>query len=410
MGMLPPGYPGYPEPGDQPLNHDAAGYPPPGQLPPGYGGPPGYPPPSYGPPPGYGPSPGYSPPGYSPPGYGPPPGYPPLGYGGPPLPPGAFTPGIIPLRPLSLADIFNGAVGYIRANPRATLGLTTAVVLIMQVIALIAETGPLAVTRRMRTEPSYQPTWGDVGTWMLSTGVTGLATWIISILLNGVLTVVVGRAVFGSSITVGEAWSKVRGRVPALIGLVALEAAGTVSLIALVATIIAAIAATGGGAAAVLVGLPLTLALLATMAYLFTLLLFAPVLIVLERLPLADAIIRSIALVRHSFWRVLGIRLLAAVVVAVVSFAIAAPLSLAGQVLLAGASATGPLLIGTTLNHLGLAIGQIVTAPFSAGVVVLLYTDRRMRAEAFDLVLQTGAARGPFATASTDYLWLSRPA
>jgi hypothetical protein len=33
----------------------------------------------------------------------------------------------------------------------------------------------------------------------------------------------------------------------------------------------------------------------------------------------------------------------------------------------------------------------------------------RIRSEAFDLVLQTGVARGPAAIASTDYLWLSRP-
>jgi hypothetical protein len=39
----------------------------------------------------------------------------------------------------------------------------------------------------------------------------------------------------------------------------------------------------------------------------------------------------------------------------------------------------------------------------------LLYTDRRIRAEAFDLVLQTGAAGGPTATESTDNLWLTRP-
>jgi hypothetical protein len=61
------------------------------------------------------------------------------------------------------------------------------------------------------------------------------------------------------------------------------------------------------------------------------------------------------------------------------------------------------------VGAVGSAIGRIITAPFSAGVVVLLYTDRRIRAEAFDLVLQTGAAAGPTLTASTDYLWLTRP-
>ena len=63
----------------------------------------------------------------------------------------------------------------------------------------------------------------------------------------------------------------------------------------------------------------------------------------------------------------------------------------------------------TAIASVGSAIGQIITAPFTAGVIVLLYTDRRMRAEAFDLVLQTGAAGGPYAVASTDNLWLTRP-
>jgi hypothetical protein len=67
------------------------------------------------------------------------------------------------------------------------------------------------------------------------------------------------------------------------------------------------------------------------------------------------------------------------------------------------------LLAGSTIASIGGAIGQIITAPFNAGVIVLLYTDRRMRAEAFDLVLQTGAAGGSYADASTDNLWLTRP-
>ena len=113
------------------------GYPPPGYPPPGYQG---YPPPGYQPypPPGYQ---GYPPPGY--PGY-PPPGYPPPGYGAfPPMPP-AIKPGVIPLRPLTLTDILNGAFSYIRTNPKATLGLTTVVVVIAQLIGLALQIGPLA--------------------------------------------------------------------------------------------------------------------------------------------------------------------------------------------------------------------------------------------------------------------------
>ena len=60
--------------------------------------------------------------------------------------------------------------------------------------------------------------------------------------------------------------------------------------------------------------------------------------------------------------------------------------------MLMGSESTTTTLIALVLVAVGGAVGQIITAPFSAGVVVLLYTDRRIRAEAFDLVLQTGAA------------------
>ena len=77
------------------------------------------------------------------------------GYGAPPfvpgMLPGAAKPGIIPLRPLTLSEIFNGAVGYIRANPKATLGLTAMVVVIMQIISLAATLGPLAAYGRIST-------------------------------------------------------------------------------------------------------------------------------------------------------------------------------------------------------------------------------------------------------------------
>ncbi|MBV8350205.1 MAG: hypothetical protein JOZ49_22640, partial [Mycolicibacterium sp.] len=144
-------------------------------------------------------------------------------------------------------------------------------------------------------------------------------------------------------------------------------------------------------------------------AYLGTVLSFAPVAIVLERLPVFRAITRSFALVRGSFWRVFGIRLLATVVAGIVANAVAIPFTVAGQLLTIGASSTGIVLVAVVLRSVGSAIGQIITAPFSAGVVVLLYTDRRIRAEAFDLVLQTGAAGAPAGPAgSTDQLWLTR--
>lgn len=380
-----PEYPDYP-----PLGYGPPAYPPSGHPPPVY-------PPWAHPPPGYGPPAGYPPPIYPPPIYPPPQGF------------GTRRPGIIPLRPLSLTDIFNGAAAYIRSNMKVTLGLTAIIVVSTQIITLIAAAGPLAAASRLSTAPPDELTGGDVAAWLLSAGLTGLVGWLAGVLLTGTLTVVVGRAVFGSTIGPGETWGRIRGRLPALIGLVAVEFVGLVTVSGLLGLIVAAVGAAGSAAAAVLIGLPLALASMVAVAYGYTVLSFAPVLIVLEQLPVIDAITRSFALVRNSFWRILSIRLLTWLVVVLIAGAIAAPFDFVGHLLL---GPSGSTLVGATVGAVGSAIGRIITAPFSAGVVVLLYTDRRIRAEAFDLVLQTGAAGGAARTqqaASTDYLWLTRP-
>jgi len=319
---------------------------------------------------------------------------------------------VIPLRPLSLSDIFNGAVAYIRANPKATLGLTTVVVVIAQLLALILSVGPLAFTGELQPSLSGEEVSPGVMLGSSASSIAGAgATWLSSILLSGMLTVVVGRAVFGTSITISEAWQRLRPRLWALIGFTVIEVIGAVVLVAVVVLIIYGVAVAAGGVAAAIAGVPLVLALIVGLVYLGTMLSFAPSVIVLERLQIVPAISRSFKLVRNDFWRVLGIRLLGGIVAAVIAGAVTVPFSFGGQILLVSGSSTLAALIALVLLSIGSAIGQIITAPFSAGVVVLLYTDRRIRAEAFDLVLQTGAAFGPGAPAdSTDHLWLTQQA
>lgn len=370
--------PGYPPPGYPPV-HPPGGYPPPG-YPPGY---PGYPPP------------------------GTPYGYP--GYGGYPGQPMALQPGIIPLRPLTLSDIFNGAFRYIRANPKATLGLTAAVVVITQVFGLLIQVGPLAATGNLDTMLTSADDTGALALSSVTSFVGFLVNGLGALLLTGMLTVVVGRAVFGSPITVGEAWERIRGRLLPLIGLVALEAVGAAVIIGVVAAVIAGIALAGNGYAAAAIGIPLGLATVVLLIWLYTMLSFAPIAVVLERKPVFAALSRSFALVRNGFWRVLGIRLLAAVVVGAVSTAVSMPFALVTMVLAASSSlSTTAVLVAATANTVGAIIGQIVTTPFSAGVDTLLYTDRRVRAEAFDLVLRSGAVSA-LPGAGTDQLWFTGP-
>jgi hypothetical protein len=288
-----------------------------------------------------------------------------------------------------LGDIFRGAVGYIRANPKATLGLTAAVVAVTAALARLLQF----------LGPSDDDNVGLAIFSLISAAATAFGT----ILLSGMLTVVVARAVFGSTITVGEAWRRVRSRLPALIGMGALQLATVVALIGATVLVIVGVARAANGAVAALIGFPLVLLLIAALAYLFTVLAFAPVAIVLEHKPILAALERSFTLVRHRFWRVLGIRVLAGLIAAVVAGLISVPFTLAGQVLSLGT--TEPTVLGIVSAVLGQALGQIITAPFAAGVVVLLYVDARIRSEAFDVALRAGASAGPGAVSFTDTLW-----
>jgi hypothetical protein len=316
----------------------------------------------------------------------------------------AFKPGVIPLRPLSISDIFNGAVGYVRANPKATLGLTTVVVVVAQVISLLLQIGPLTTFSDFNSTLQGDTPSPEALALVSAGSLAGVIVAALSgVLLSGMLTVVVGRAVFGGTITIGEAWQRLRGRFWALLGLTALEALAFGLLGAIIALIIVIAASAGGGVAAFVVGAPLVLAAIVGLVYAATVLLFAPPLIVLEQQRIFAAIARSFALVKGDFWRVLGIWLLAGIVASLVAAAVGIPFGIVGGLLGGPAGISIP---GLIVSAIGSVIGQIITAPFNAGVVVLLYTDRRIRAEAFDLVLQTGAA-GP--AESTDQLWLTRP-
>lgn len=395
-------------------SRDAGGFVPAGPPPPGYPPPGYYPPPSYQgyAQPGYAQA-GYAPPGYAPPGYPPPgyapPGYPPPWY--PQGPPPALKPGVIPLRPLSLSDIFNGAIAYVRMNPKATLGLTTAVVVIAQLIALVLQIGPLAATGSLAVLGKGGSEVSDAAliASSLSSLAAVVATGLATIVLSGLLTVVVGRAVFGAHITIGDAWQRARGRLLALIGFVVLEFLGAAILIAIVVGVLIAVVSAVNGAAAFVIGAPLVVALIVGLVYLGVMLGFTPTLIVLERLDVVSAMRRSFALVKGDFWRVFGIVVLAQLVAGMIAGAVSLPFTFGGQLLLVmGSASTSGIIVGMILTAIGGAIGQIITSPFNAGVVVLLYTDRRIRAEAFDLVLQTGAATPPGTPAdSTDHLWLT---
>ncbi|MEU8145518.1 glycerophosphoryl diester phosphodiesterase membrane domain-containing protein [Nonomuraea sp. NPDC048901] len=357
-----------------------------------------------------------------PPGSGPQPPYqqPPPGYGYMPHPP-ALRPGIIPLRPLGLGDILDGTIKLIRSNPKAVLGLSAVAALLGAVPIAIGQVFAFDTMRGVLNDPSsaeQADVTGLYGGFIAQYGgalVSYAVSFVVVTLLTGVLMRILGRAVFGGKISAGEAWQLTKSRVPALFGVVGLMAVIMLVPLVVIALIIVAVIATGAGddspAAAggvlVITGLLLILYLAYVLYFRTRFALAAPAVVLEGRGPI-DALRRSWNLVTGDFWRVLGILLLTSLLVGLVAGILEVPFTIAGTLFgLLGESA-GATVLSTVLITIGGTLGAMITYPFEAGVSGLLYADRRMRSEAFDLVLQTAAIeqqRQGWVHASADELW-----
>ena len=373
---------------DQPTR-DWPGRPADGQ--PGQPGPdqPGYGQPGYGQP-GYG-HPGYGHPGYGHPGYGQPRyGHPGYGRSGP-------GPGGIPLRPLAVGEILSGAFTSIRQNPAATLGLA-AILLTWYGVASAAISLALRgvlndlhlYSGQTLTPEQARHVLFQVFAIVLPSflGLFVIA-FLFELILTGLLTVVIGRGVLGRKVGMGEAWRIALPRLPAIVGAVILTALCVIGPWAFVAAAVVILALAHINAAAIAVGVLGGIAAICLTIWFSVMLSLATPTVVLERQGPARALGRSWRLVRRSFWRVLGILLLAAVIVGLAGFVLQVPFAIAGGsggiFGLAGTRTVAAIIIGAV----GSIVAGAVTWPISAGVTVLLYLDMRMRKEGLDLTLQS---------------------
>ena len=353
---------------------------------PGYGPPPGYAaPPGYGPPPGYGAPPPYGAPPGIPPQYAGPPG---AWYGGPPPTP---QPGVVPLRPLTVGELLDGAVKVIRRYPKPTLGLSAAVALVTTLLNLVAI---LFMDFSGDVEAITDDTGDDVTfNSMNLASIPGLLVSLpAGVFLTGALVAVVGRAVLGQEAALGEVWQQLKPRLWALLGLTLLTGllvGAPALLVALVALLVWA--AGGGGTGAGVTALFLVLPALAAMAYLWVRLSLAPAVLVLERSGVRTALRRSGELVRGSWWRLFGLLLLAQVVASLVAQVLVMPVGIVGAFTALDQPTDQGLAVFTAVLQVASGLADMLVTPFVAGVGALLYIDRRMRAEALDLTLQAAA-------------------
>ena len=337
------------------------------------------------------------------PGYGSPVG--PAGFGGGPGPGPGFgpgfgqapKPGIVPLRPLGLGEVLDGALGYIRAHPRVVLGASAIVAVISQIVQVVLQLVVTSSAQGLGGSPDLAQVTG----LLAGAGVTGFVGAIITLVatavLTGVLMVVISRSVLGAPVDPGEVWRAARPRVPGVLGvavLVALIALGILVVGAVPGLLLLAVDGVLGG---VVIGIGV-LAAIVVVVWLSVSWSLATPAYVLEGVGVTEALRRSWFLVTGRFWPVFGIQLLGGIIAAVIAAVIALPFQFIGTALGVATANGDPAAITSLPVLLITAIGAIIattlTTPFQAGVSGLLYVDQRMRREGFDIELQRAAVGG----------------
>ena len=377
--------------------------PPPAQavpVTPPYGGPqygqPQYGQPQYGQPqygqPQYG-QPQYGQPQYGQPQYGGP------QYGGPQYAPAGYAPapvqrGVVPLRPLTLGEIYDGAFRSIRANPRVMFGFSAIVVGVAAIVGglawwLVIPSVAALVDANLPSELTADG--GDDLIASLYSMYAMLPFLVVAgIVLTGVLTVSVSRSVIGQKVAVGDLWRQYWKRV-LLVGGYTLLQSTALAVVIVVFVLVVAAAATASGALAGVIGVLGGLGLVVGIVWVTVRLIFVPPVLMLEGRRLFPTIARAWRLTRGSFWRILGINLLAQLIAQVVSQVLAVPTSIIGGIIAAttpDGATSGGYIAATTV---GMAVAYTIPAIFLAAVVALQYIDVRIRKEGLDVQLARAA-------------------
>ncbi|QES50722.1 hypothetical protein DEJ50_25685 [Streptomyces venezuelae] len=338
----------------------------------------------------------------------------------PPLPP---RPGVIPLRPLGLGDVFGGAFSTMGRYWKQLIGFFLAVQFATLLVVVALAAIGMAITWS-HLDPVFDPGYGQdppredlvpVLATFIPLGVIAVGVALVGFsLTSAAMPVLVQEGVLGRPVTFGTLFRRAWARTASVLGVTVLT--GLLAAIPL--------------AAFFLIGIPLSEAAEAdgagtdgsanfvTLLPLLLLLVFFPFAVwiwiryglataaaVCEEVGPVTAMRRSAKLVRGSWWRIFGISLLIGLAALVMAYIIQIVFTLIGVMVMFPALAlTGPdadvtagVVILFTLYALfsviGSALGQLIFPTLSQLASALLYVDQRIRRE--DLISGLLAANTP---------------
>ncbi|NNH08859.1 hypothetical protein HLB10_17470, partial [Cellulomonas fimi] len=310
--------------------------------------------------------------------------------------PPALQPGIVPLRPLGLGEILDGAFKAIRANPRVMFGLSAVVITVAVLVSSLLTwyvqglvAGDVA-DLMADLDPSGATGLADQMSMLVGQALTAPLTSLATTILTGLLIVSVSRSVLGRTISIGEVLRS--PRVWWVVGFTLL--AGLVPLLAYaaVAGAVVGLVAADLVPAAVVVGLVGVLLLVVGLVWFTTRTLLVTPALMLEGKGFWSTVARAWRLTRGSFWRLFGIYLLVNILVGIVLQIILVPVSVIAMLVTQDPTATS--FGSVVINGIGTTVGLTLATTFTAAVVALLYIDVRMRREGLDIELGRAAQAG----------------
>ena len=313
-------------------------------------------------------------------------------------------PGIIPLRPLTVGELFNGAFQAVRVNPQTMFGFAFAVMAVVGLVqAFFASSSTSSLTRALSsgdTDDLVYSLGSSMGSFVTS-GLTLLAT----AFLSGMLALTVWDAVLGRKSSPADAWHRFSPRfVPVLlatllIGIIEFVVIVLVLLVFLIPFFLVVVNAASarsydsasasiGGAFSII--FLMIVALIVIACFLTVKFAFTSSAVVLEGLGPVDAMKRSWSLSKGSFWRILGRILLIGIVTTLITSVLG---GIVGAILGVGAAAADSVGMLVAFSAFLGALLSAVVIPVQSSFYTLMYLDERMRKENLAPMIAQEASR-----------------
>lgn len=321
-----------------------------------------------------------------------------------------YKPGIIPLRPLSIGDIYQGAFAAIKTNARTMFGFTAALLGVVLVISIGINYAIINLVLPNYLSPSspYAAVFTSLSGSFSQLG-GSLLQVLATVLLSGLIVVAVSRSVLGRVASSKEVWERTKSKFLPLIGLNIITSiiSGLMMIIGIVVffVLLASAASTAKtdreflqDLGVSLVGLLILMVISALVSsYLSIKFSVASPVMVLENLGVFAAIGRSWSLTRGNFWRLFGINILTAIITSMVAGIFVGIADALGAIfIVVGSSSPEDVIASLNTTYILVmvmsTIAQLLILPFTSSVNALLYIDLRMRKEGLDVELRNAVA------------------